>query len=89
MAFSSMTSIGLMAVAMGSAAVGSLWSDQKAMDAQSAERQLPHSACLAMKYTGEPGALPAPSADDAGCQAAFQAYSAHASWDALSRAVGR
>ena len=91
MALFSMSSIGLIAVTMGFMAVGSLWSerDQRAIDAQSAERQVLGTACFAAKSEGETGSVTAPSSAYLSCQASFQAYSAHASWEALARAAGR
>lgn len=91
MALSSIFSIGLIAVAMGSVAAGSLWTsrDQRSLDVQSAERQMPAWACFPAKNEGKTGSASAPSSAYLGCQASFQAYSAHASWEALSRAAGR
>jgi hypothetical protein len=89
MAFSATSSIGLIALAVGSVATGSLWSqrDQRAIDAPSTGKHMLSSACLAGKGMGETGADTARST--AGCQAYFQSYWPNASWEAMARTVGR
>ena len=86
-----MSSIGLIAAAMGAVATGSLWSqhDQGAIVAKSAERQVPGSACPPAKNGGGTGSDTIPTNVDLSCQAYFQSYWPNADWAAVFRSAGR
>jgi hypothetical protein len=89
MALSSATSIGLVGLALASAATGWSWSRSDPVDTRSVDRHRLGAHCVPDAGKRNTGSDNAASAAYLGCQASLQSYAANARWEAISRSSGR